>query len=181
MHVRLTGRGAALRAGALGAAALLLGGCFLLPLGGKPNAAPGGGPSPLGGGLRDFRVAFHCHSHLSHDSEVGFDEIARTARRLGFNAVFLNDHYQPGNIARAPHGLWDGVLMVPGVEIRPGAAPPEAGTSRRGSLLIIGVERDFDGGAERVSLARELAAQGAVVAAGHCEEFDAWEPYPLHA
>lgn len=162
------------------------GGCFLLPLGGRPTAGPGGALSPVGQGLRDFRVAFHCHSHLSHDSEVPFEEILETAKRLGFNAVILNDHYQPGNIARSPRGVQDGVLFIPGVEMRPDPLPgdgpvPGKSKKRRGSLLAFGMPEDFDQDRPREPLARALADAGALIAAGHCEDFTAWDRYPLSA
>jgi len=133
----------------------------------------------MGSGLRDFRVAFHCHSHLSHDSRVPFDTIAAAARKLGFNAVILNDHYAPLNIARSPHGFWEGILFVPGVEIRPDAVP--GGTRDNGSLLAFGIENDFSGDRKRVELMPELTAAGALVAAGHCEEFQDYDRYPLAA
>src|SRR5262245_6356227 len=160
-------------------AGLLTGGCCLLPFGGRPNVSPGGGPSSMGSGLRDFRVAFHCHSYLSHDSRVPFDTIAATARKLGFNAVILNDHYAPLNIARSPHGFWEGILFVPGVEIRPDAVP--GGARENGSLLVFGIENDFPGDRKRVELMPELTAAGALVAAGHCEEFQGYDRYPLGA
>jgi hypothetical protein len=161
------------------------GGCALIPIGGGATVGQGGGPTPAPG-LRDFRVAFHCHSHLSHDSEVPFDRIAATARALGFNAVLLADHYRPGNVARSPQGFWDGVLFVPGVEIRP-STPGEA-AKERGSLLVFGLDRDFDPSQPRARLLEELRGRGALAAAGHAEEYSAWdlpldafEVYNLHA
>jgi len=133
----------------------------------------------MGRGLRDFRVAFHCHSHLSHDSKVPFDEIAAAAGKLGFNAVVLNDHYEPLNIARSPHGFWDGILFLPGVEIRPDPLP--GGASDKGSLLVFGIENDFPQDRKRVDLMPELAAAGAIVTAGHCEDFQGYDRYPLEA
>jgi hypothetical protein len=178
-RMRRTAGRAALGAALVAAAGLYSGGCALLPLGGRPDAAPGGRPSPMGRGLFDYRVAFHCHSLLSHDSKVPFDEISAAARRLGFNAVILDDHYAPGNIARSPHGRWDGTLFIPGVEIRPDRLPD--GSPDEGSLLIFGIERDFDPQMGRVELSRALAARGAVVVAGHCEDFRGWDRYPLEA
>ncbi len=140
----------------------------------------------MGHGLLDFRVAFHCHSHLSHDSKVPFETILAAAKKLGFNAILLNDHYKSGNIARSWHGLRDGVLFVPGVEIRPDALPDK---KTRGALLISGIDSDYPGDRPRRELLPELRAKGAVAAAGHCEElegldrypFDAFEVYNLHA
>ncbi len=159
-------------------AALPSSGCLFFPLGGRPTAAPGGGPSPIGKGLRDFRVAFHCHSHLSHDSKVPFEKILAAAKKLGFNAVVMNDHYESGNISRSWRGLRDGVLFVPGVEIRPDALPNK---KARGGLLVFGIEGDFDKNRTRTELLPELRAKGAVAAAGHCEELEGLDRYPFEA
>jgi hypothetical protein len=167
-------------------AGLPAGGCALLPFGGGPTAAAGGGPSSVPD-LRDFRVAFHCHSLLSHDSKVPFERIARVARELGFSAVILDDHYQPGNIARSPHGLLDGVLFVTGVELRPRIPGCSPGTG--GSLLVFGIDQDFDASRPTEELTRDLRERGALAVWGHAEEpscigihpYDAMEVYNLHA
>src|SRR5262245_6190313 len=95
-------------------------GCTLLPVGGHPNSARAGGASPMGHGLKQYRPAFHVHCFLSHDSKGTLEEIAGAARRLGMDAVILDDHYKPGNISSAPRDMLDGILFLPGVEMRGG-------------------------------------------------------------
>lgn len=161
--------------------ALLASGCGLLPLGGRATGAvPSAGASPLGRGLHEYRVAFHVHSYLSHDSQGPIDRIASAARALGFSAVILNDHYESGNVARAPRGMVDGVLFLPGVETR-----PENG----GSILAFPLREDYQRegmkGNDRLA---EYARQGAVNVLGHVEEthesplpYAGFEVYNLHA
>ena len=161
-------------------APLLLGsGCTLLPVGGSPSGSPGGCPA-LGGRLQEIRTVFHCHSHLSHDSEGTIEEIARAARDLGIQVVLLTDHYEPGNVAASPRGLVDGVLFVPGVELH----------GREGSLMVVGPREDFDPHLPRAELVAQLERQGAFLAAGHVEEmpesldaspYGGFEVYNLHA
>ena len=157
---------------------LLLSGCTLLPLGGQPTGRPGGTPSPLGHGWNDYRVAFHCHSYLSHDSDGSPERIATSAREIGLNAVILNDHYEPGNITASPRGVVDGVLFIPGVELR----------GMGGSLLAFGLREDFDKQAGSAELSKIFRAKDGVVAGGHIERIDTWsipvdaiEVYNLHA
>src|SRR5262245_607417 len=179
MPRRPPGAANALAAGALIAlAGLPSGGCALLPFGGGPTAAAAGGPSNIPA-LRDFRVAFHCHSLLSHDSKVPFERISKVARDQGFSAVILNDHYEPGNIARSPHGLVDGVLFVTGVELRPRIPGCSPGTA--GSLLVFGIDQDFDASRPSEELLRDLRGRGALSAWGHAEEPSCIGIYPYDA
>ena len=158
--------------------ALCLSGCALFPFGGHPTGRPGGGASPIGDGLLDYRVAFHCHSYLSHDSDGSPERIAVAAREIGLNAVILTDHYEPGNIRAAPRGVVDGVLLIPGVELR----------GMGGSLLAFGLREDFDKRTDAAELSARFRAKGGVVAGGHIERIDTWslpvdavEIYNLHA
>lgn len=162
---------------ALAALALALGGCTLLPLGGRPTervAAPSPWP-----GLREYRAAFHVHGELSHDSEGSVGEIARAARTHGIELVLMTDHYEPGDVSRAPRGVHGGVLFVPGVELR----------ADGGSLLGVGPRDDFEkspGGDARLAALRRA---GAVAVLGHVERLrsfalgpvDGFEVFNLHA
>jgi hypothetical protein len=152
--------------------AILLSGCTLFSVGGKPNAPPAGAPSPMGRGLLELRVAFHVHCHLSHDSKGRIEDIARAARNLGIDTVILNDHYEPGNIARAPRGIVHGVLFVPGVEMR---------LDGGGSILSAPLAADFPkrgpSSSERLA---EFERQGSVNVIGHAEQVTNWDAGPFH-
>ncbi len=143
---------------------VLAAGCALTPLGGRPTGAPGGSRSPMGSDLRVWRVAFHCHSKLSHDSDGSFERIARSAREVGVDAVILTDHYEHGNMSKAPRGLLDGVLLVPGVEIR----------GMGGSLLAFGFRSEFPRKDPPEELIARFRAEGGLVVAGHIERIDEW-------
>ena len=106
-------------------------------------------------GLREFRAVYHCHSFLSHDSDGSLDEITTAARDLGFNVVFLNDHYEPGNIRRSPRDLHNEILVIPGVETR---------LDRRGSLLASGMHSDFDTDQDEPKLLASLEEDGGFLA-----------------
>ena len=159
---------------------LLASACALLPVGGRPNSAPAGKPSPVGRGLVEHRAAFHVHCYLSHDSRGRLSEIAQAARSLGIDTVILNDHYRAGNIRRAARGIHHDVLFVPGVELRAGD---------KSSILSFGLEVDFSRKLSPAERLREAARQGAASARGHVERlanlslepFQAFEVYNLHA
>ncbi len=164
-------------------------GCVLFPTGGDPTGRPGGEPSPMGRGLRDYRIIFHCHSLLSHDSKGTFEELAAAASSVGVNGIIMTDHYKPGNIGKFPgpgffHGSLNGssgILFIPGAELR--------GSGSEGSLLAFGMREDFDKDLPAERLVESFRRQGGLAAAGHCEEIldwsrwdmDALEVYNLHA
>lgn len=168
---------------AAAALAFLVEGCLFLPTGGDPNSALAGAPSPMGRGLRDYRAGFHVHCHLSHDSDGRIEDIAAVARALGLDAIILNDHYEPGNISRAPRGLEHGVLFLPGVEMRAGARPGAKSGVKQGSILAFPLESDFQKkGRSPADLLQEMERQGAVSAAGHVEGTTDWTSLgPIHA
>ncbi|MBI4585812.1 MAG: PHP domain-containing protein [Planctomycetes bacterium] len=164
-------------------------GCVLFPTGGDPTGRPGGEPSPMGRGLRDYRIIFHCHSLLSHDSKGTFEEIAAAASSVGVNGIIMTDHYEPGNIGKFPgagffHGSLNGLsgfLFIPGAELR--------GPAKEGSLLAVGMREDFDKNQPKARLVESFRRQGGLAVAGHCEEIRDWslwdidglEVYNLHA
>ena len=156
-------------------------GCALVPGDATPTSAPGGERSPMREGLRDYKVTFHCHCYLSHDSEGTVEEITAAANAQGFNAVLLTDHYEPGNMGKSARGLRDGVLFTAGVETRLDGS--------KGSILSSGLSKEIQT-TDRASLPALLSARGAFVAAGHVEQiaegydlsaFHGFEVYNLHA
>jgi len=152
--------------------AILLPGCTLFSVGGKPNAPPAGAPSPMGRGFLEFRAAFHVHCYLSHDSKGRIEVIARAARNLGIDTVVLNDHYKGGNIARAPRGVIHGVLFVPGVEMR---------LDGGGSILSSPLAADFPRAVNSTDdLLKEFDGQGSANVIGHVEEVTDWGAGPFH-
>ncbi len=69
-------------------------------------------------GYTDVRALLHVHSHLSHDSHGTPEEIARAAREVGAQVVLFTNHPDDtyDYIRDGHHGLFDGVLFIPGAE-----------------------------------------------------------------
>jgi hypothetical protein len=174
---RRRARGAVLLAALLAAATLPA--CTLVSRGGRVMWPRAGTPAAMGSGLNEYRVAFHVHCYLSHDSEGTIEEIAEAARNLGLDTVILNDHYEAGNIARAPRGVHGDILFIPGVEMRGGG----------GSIFAFPLRDDFPEELRKEKLLAEFTRQGAVTVLGHVETINDWslepfqvfEVYNLHA
>jgi len=72
------------------------------------------------GPLREVRANLHVHSELSHDSRGKIDEIVAAAKRAGTEVLLFTEHpskekdfYLDGH-----RGLRDGVLLIPGAEMK---------------------------------------------------------------
>ena len=68
----------------------------------------------------DMRANLHVHSRFSHDSRGSLDEIVAAAKRAGTRVLMFTEHpaedydfYQDGH-----QGLHDGVLCIPGAEMK---------------------------------------------------------------
>lgn len=83
--------------------------------------------SPLPG-LNDYRCILHAHAEDSSHTGGTLPEMLADAKRAGISAVFLTDHFRPPRdfIEGRWRGLKDGVLFVPGSEIRGCLLYPEA-------------------------------------------------------
>jgi hypothetical protein len=72
------------------------------------------------GEFRDYRANLHVHSAFSHDSRGKIDDIVAAAKRAGTSVLLFNEHpaahydfFTDGH-----RGLKDGVLLIPGAEMR---------------------------------------------------------------
>lgn len=72
------------------------------------------------GEFQDFRANLHVHSAFSHDSRGRIDDIVAAAKRAGTRVLMFNEHpadhydfFKDGH-----RGLKDGVLLIPGAEMR---------------------------------------------------------------
>ncbi|HAM70657.1 MAG TPA: histidinol phosphatase, partial [Verrucomicrobiales bacterium] len=75
-------------------------------------------PEPAGG-LHDYRCIFHAHAQDSYHTAGTLPEMLADARKAGVQAVFLGSHYRPPvDFMASWRGLHDGVLFVPGSEVR---------------------------------------------------------------
>lgn len=75
---------------------------------------------PRPGEFQDFRANLHVHSAFSHDSRGKIDDIVAAAKRAGTQVLMFNEHPAPHYdfFSDGHRGLKDGVLLVPGAEMR---------------------------------------------------------------
>ena len=75
---------------------------------------------PPRSGLNDYRCILHAHAEDSDHTGGTLAEMLADAKRAGVHAVLLTDHYRPPRdfIDGRWRGLKDGVLFIPGAEVR---------------------------------------------------------------
>jgi hypothetical protein len=71
-------------------------------------------------GLNDYRCILHAHAEDSDHTGGTLPEMLADAKQAGISAIFLSDHFRPPRdfIDGRWRGLKDGVLFIPGSEIR---------------------------------------------------------------
>ncbi|MSU59345.1 MAG: histidinol phosphatase [Pedosphaera sp.] len=79
-------------------------------------------------GLHDYRCILHAHAEDSDHTGGTLPEMLAEAKKAGINAILLTDHFRPPRdfIDGRWRGLKDGVLFIPGSEIRGCLLYPEA-------------------------------------------------------
>lgn len=78
-------------------------------------------------GLSDYRCSFHAHAEDAIHTGGTRPEMLADARRAGMHAIFLSDHFRPPRDFMASwRGFHEGVLFVPGSEVRGFLAHPDA-------------------------------------------------------
>jgi len=84
-------------------------------------------PAPLPG-LNDYRCILHAHAEDSAHTGGTLPEMLADAKKAGINAILLTDHFRPPRdfIEGRWRGIKDGVLFIPGSEIRGCLLYPEA-------------------------------------------------------
>ncbi|MFP4501741.1 MAG: hypothetical protein ACLFTT_12125 [Candidatus Hydrogenedentota bacterium] len=117
-------------------------------------------------GYQDYRGQCHSHSELSHDCMVPFEEILRVLKQEGRQFIAMSDHCHEGkaDFSRQWAGMHDGVLFIPGYEMRDGFMP-------------WGLPRDtvLDCGKDKDALAQEIADKGGLLFFAHTEEERRWD------
>ncbi len=71
-------------------------------------------------GLNDYRCILHAHAEDSDHTGGTLPEMLADAKKAGISAILLTDHFRPPRdfIEGRWRGLKDGVLFIPGSEIR---------------------------------------------------------------
>lgn len=79
-------------------------------------------------GLNDYRCILHAHAEDSSHTGGTLPEMLADAKQAGISAILLTDHFRPPRdfINGRWRGLKEGVLFVPGSEIRGCLLYPEA-------------------------------------------------------
>lgn len=79
-------------------------------------------------GLNDYRCVIHAHAEDSDHTGGTLPEMLADAKKAGISAILLSDHFRPpcDFIDGRWRGLHDGVLFIPGSEIRGCLLYPEA-------------------------------------------------------
>jgi hypothetical protein len=87
-------------------------------------------------GLTDYRCILHAHAEDSAHTGGTLPEMLADAKRAGVHAILLSDHYRPPAdfIDGRWRGLKEGVLFVPGAEVRGFLAYPERSILKRMDL-----------------------------------------------
>ncbi len=117
-------------------------------------------------GYTDFLGVCHSHSHISHDSQVPFEEILRVLKETGRDFILMSDHCVDGKADYSLQwdGLREGVLFVPGYEMS-------------GGFMPWGLPRDtvLQCSEEPHALAARIADLGGLLFFAHCEEERLWD------
>jgi hypothetical protein len=79
-------------------------------------------------GLNDYRCILHAHAEDSDHTGGTLPEMLADAKKAGISAILLTDHFRPPRdfIDGRWRGIKDGVLFIPGSEIRGCLLYPEA-------------------------------------------------------
>ncbi len=119
---------------------------------------------PRPGTLQDFRANLHVHSAWSHDSRGQLDDILAAAKKVGTQVIMFTEH--PADhydfFADGHQGIRDGVLLIPGAEMRGLHVYPQ--TSLRGSAQ--GSEQE---------LCNQVSGRGGLLFLCHLEERMDWQ------
>lgn len=84
-------------------------------------------------GLNDYRCILHAHAEDSDHTGGTLPEMLADAKKAGISAILLTDHFRPPRdfIDGRWRGLKDGVLFIPGSEIRGCLLYPEKSVFER--------------------------------------------------
>jgi hypothetical protein len=88
---------------------------------------------PLRPGLNDYRCILHAHAEDSDHTGGTLAEMLADTKKAGVHAILLTDHYRPPRdfIDGRWRGLKDGVLFIPGAEVRGFLAYPSKSILKR--------------------------------------------------
>ena len=120
----------------------------------------------LDDGWGAYRGNCHSHSHISHDSNVPFEEILAALKSADRDFIFMSDHVVDdiADYSIQWKGLYDGVLFVRGYEMGTGFMPwglPDDTILRRSEEIEV--------------TARQIEERGGLLFFAHTEEERPWD------
>lgn len=117
-------------------------------------------------GWNEYRGILHSHSHLSHDSEVPFEEILKAMNAAGLDFICLSDHAVEGRADSSWQwrGLHEGKLFIPGFELKHGMMPFGVASG-----VVLSNQTD------PAILAQQIVQNGGVLFYAHPEEPRDWD------
>ncbi len=137
-------------------------------------------PVSLDDGWNEYRGIIHSHSHLSHDSEVPFEDILKVMKEIKMDFILMSDHCDENlaDYSKQWRGMHDGKLFVPGFEMGDGFMP-----------TFLPAETILKKDTPPATLAQEVADKGGLLFYVHSEEPRQWdlpqlngmEIYNIHA
>lgn len=119
---------------------------------------------------KEYRGVIHSHSHLSHDSNVPFEEILRVLQETGTDFIAMSDHANEGvaDYGVQWRGFHGGKLFIPGFEMREGWMPLGLASG-----CVLSNRMDH------VELSRGIVEGGGLLFFVHIEEPRAWSEEAL--
>jgi hypothetical protein len=117
-------------------------------------------------GWTEYRGILHSHSHLSHDSEVPFEDILRVLKTTGLDFICMSDHTAQGraDFSAQWRGLHERKLFIPGFEMKDGLMPFGVAAG-----IVLSNQT------EPAILARQVIENGGVLFYAHPEEPRDWD------
>ena len=117
-------------------------------------------------GWSEYRGILHSHSHLSHDSEVPFENILRALKTEGIDFICLSDHCNDSlaDFNAQWRGLHEGKLFIPGFEMKEGIMPFGVASN-----VVLSSRTDSS------ILCAQIVTNGGVLFYAHPEERRVWE------
>ena len=117
-------------------------------------------------GWNEYRGILHSHSHLSHDSEVTFEDILKALNATGLDFICLSEHAVEGraDFSWQWRGLREGKLFIPGFELKQGMMPFGVASG-----VVLSNQTD------PAVLAQQIIQNGGVLFYAHPEEPRDWD------
>jgi hypothetical protein len=132
-----------------------LGACAALPWPSGPTRPDE--PVPAGA-YYDLRGALHVHTRASHDSHGDVGDLIDAAHGAGLAFIALTEHPYDSRFLPA-HGVIEGVILIPGWELRAAGA----------SILAVGIEHRRGLPREPKALVEAIHQRGGAAFVGHLE------------